>query len=446
MIDPIYLIKPNNLDQAKKLLLKEDNRNLSEIKNVFKEYNQFDYIYLLNEVIFDLPDIRKDISLFIDYSFYSYYGKPTGLVSDISFKGQDISSFFTIKISHIFNVYDRVYSIQRFLAEFNEIFTSVLRELEQKLFHLESIIEFDLETAISYHSNDFAIGQKINLFRLINLSISEKFNIVDLTDSAYIENFIQDEILKSIFDIGTLSFNTQNCQNYFALLPIYSYYQWQEEVHSHLISCQNAVEFELKKKYFISSIKRFEVLTGLRYYYSSSGPSFSTKDLKRQINENYASISEIDINRQLKIDGKISINHRLILKSDYSQGRLLNLLVQYFKVKKINYDIAPIQSFVKNFTEVDKDQVGNVHPSKKLPETPLIYIDFIPKNLNYEFCQIFGYLSRNGIIKNSRTSLSKVLSTALSKKLKGFSESSIQKNTSKINLSAPVISILKGFN
>ena len=313
-------------------------------------------------------------------------------------------------------------------------------------------------------------------------SEDSKYNKIDIIRNEFYLNFdfiyfwitnshSSELIKKESNKLRTFNFNYLNkeldgrLQIVFPL--VFSLNSWKELLIKKMSGCKDDLEFQKTKKLFKNSLKELILINNSEYLthrymenpeefnivettvYDEVIEDYITYDnfgeLKRQSNDiliasqtsdinkmlgwienSFISIENIKIDEVVKFNDNISIENKLILSYKMNQTKLLHILIKYFEVYEIEYDLEVLKSLIYHFTTIEKkENKKQGYNSKFIGYVRLKWVDFIPENHTSNIIKIFLKLLDRNIIKTGINQTFRIIELMFSKnQVKGFSKDS----------------------
>ena len=415
--------------------------------------NQYQFYYLLNEIIFDIPINKDTVQLFFPFVYKSHFDEfphlntPLLTQIDINYNHHHLQ---TILDCNFFHPEQGVIELLSLDEKLSFDFNNLLRELLKKLKLLEEIYEIKEETYIEEtffdnseepDENDItgAFGQIESIFKLIRHFIA--------LDSPHIKFEIWSQIDKFLEESKSLNLNykTDNLDYKFQIVYpiIYSLNEWKSMIMSKMVVCENSEEFNKTKHFFKECLLKYKRLTGKAFinhkndyylkekYKTNILMSYSeVNKMVEWIDNTFISKTEIKIDEQFKFVNEINEKLKITIAYDYSQRAFLKFYEKYFECKGTSYNYDQLYSMVFHFTKMEKDNLGREAIISKRLRNPVSieYIDFLKKESIRDFIKIFLILKKCDIIKTKITDLIEII-IYISKEIKapGISKSNIKK-------------------
>ncbi|WP_271784193.1 hypothetical protein [Aquimarina algiphila] len=417
-----------------------------------EQCNIYQFYYLCNEIILDIPINKATIQLFFPFVYQTHFGEysqnKTPLLTRIDINC-DQNTFQNVINHNFFQPEQGIIELLHLEKKINHDLQNLKRELFKKLNFLETIHEIEEETYIQDAYQDSS--QELNLNEITGFFGSKEsiFKIIVhcLSMPDFLDSHVWEKIEKLSEKAKRLNLNCEEKSlgyQFQIVYPIiFSLDDWKSLIMNKMISCETPLSFNNTKDFFIECLSRYKENTEQTYIYhrydyylkekykTNLSRSYSEVDkMIKWIENTFISQNKIKANEQFKFVDEINEKLKLIISNDYSQRVFLKLFERYFDSNESNYNYDQLYSMVFHFTKIEKDKLGReAIISKRLKKPVTIqYIDFLTNENTRDFIKVFLLFKKGGIIKTGITDLIEII-IHISKEIKasGISKSNIKK-------------------
>ncbi len=408
------------------------SNNLKDITNRIEELNPYEYLYFINEILFEVNITVESLKILFSFDMDEVYD----VVDRISLRKEysDLNSF-----EHLFDnldVVERIFKLIHFKNTFLKGYESQLYRLKSKLNLLKEkediqvlskVLDEVFEDStdeyfpnhILYKHEEVSVFDKINNDIYLGFSYSD-FNLIYQINDRLVLECKRAEIL---IDYSQKKIN----YNYQMLFPLLnSIDDWKKRIADDLISDSN--DFEKRKLFYHECLDEYKRRTNQDFVqqilnrqknikekikYVENPDIFPLKNLKDWIDQTFSSFGRIKDLDLISVIDELPTKNKIIISQNFSQPLFLSILVNFFN--ELNFELNTsrmdaLRGFVSNFI-VFKEPI---HHKKYIEKVPYSKIDFIHQKFYKDFIKIFLILHdpKNGIITSNITNTRELL-TAL---------------------------------
>lgn len=399
----------------------------NELSWKIKQLTEYQYLYLLNEIISNITLTDEVLDLFFTFVLaeekYLKDNISPDTLTGVYFRFQK----FSIKQAIFINPETGILELLRLDTLIKKKTMPLVKSIREKLLEQEKkegqLFNCFFEDFIAENEYGHPMGDNMECEMFVERPIS-KLGLVrnqfyidfDLIHYSVVNTDLNKILSKLCNEAKTLYYNYEEREPEYLIQTIFpiiwSLDDWKKLVAHKLKLSNNEEHFEKSKLFFKQCLKKFHEISEnstILHNYSLENATYpktysknSFSEISKMIDwidESFTSYGNINLKNEYNFIDEIPFEKKLSLSSKTNQRTILDIFTKYFDTHKLDYDLDALHSLVFHYTTIEETTDSRGYKSKFLDYKSIKHVNFIPKEHTRNILKVFLKLYDSGLIK-----------------------------------------------